>query len=66
MKCNVYYKNLSEEIQMWNITVYSNQNKIVMYEFKTEIEARTAFQNIKGCKILTEIIYYNDHFSANK
>ena len=51
---------------MWNITVYSNQNKIVMYEFKTEIEARTAFQNIKGCKILTEIIYYNDHFSANK
>jgi hypothetical protein len=44
---------------MWIITVYSKK-KHTMYEFKTEKEARDAFQNIKGCKILSEIIYFND------
>jgi hypothetical protein len=48
---------------MWNITVYSKENRIIMYEFDTENEAREAFKNIKGCKILSEIVYFNDHVS---
>jgi hypothetical protein len=31
-----------------------------MYEFNTEKEARDAFENIQGFKILSEIIYFND------
>jgi ArsR family metal-binding transcriptional regulator len=45
---------------MWVITVYSKEN-ITMYEFHTENEAREAFKNIQGCKILSEIAYFNDH-----
>ncbi|TWE08188.1 hypothetical protein FB550_101202 [Neobacillus bataviensis] len=45
---------------MWNITVYSNENSIIMYEFNTEKEAREAFNHITGCKILSEIVYFND------
>jgi hypothetical protein len=28
-----------------------------MYEFNTEKEAKEAFEKMKGCKILTEILY---------
>ncbi len=31
-----------------------------MFEFDTEKEAREAFGNIQGCKILSEVIYFND------
>lgn len=48
---------------MWIITVYSNENNISMYEFNTEEEAREVFRNIQGCKILSEIVYYNDQYS---
>lgn len=44
---------------MWVITLYT-KNKIQMYEFHTEQEAKDTFQTIPGNKILTEIIYYND------
>ncbi|MGG1676685.1 hypothetical protein ACIFOT_13180 [Neobacillus sp. NRS-1170] len=44
---------------MWIITLYSNGNTS-MFEFTTEKEAREAFKNMKGCKILSEIIYFND------
>lgn len=45
---------------MWVITVYSKEST-TMFEFDTEKEAREAFENIQGCKILSEIIYFNDH-----
>lgn len=31
-----------------------------MFEFDTEKEAKEAFKKMQGCKILTEIIYFND------
>lgn len=45
---------------MWVITVFSKEN-ITMFEFQTENEAREAFENIQGCKILSEIVYFNDY-----
>jgi hypothetical protein len=44
---------------VWVITLYLNEN-LKMYEFNTEEEAKEAFRNIKGDKILSEIVYYND------
>lgn len=44
---------------MWIITVYS-KNNLNMFEFDTEKEAKEAFKKIQGCKILTELIYFND------
>lgn len=51
---------------MWVITVYSNEST-TMYEFSTEKEAREALAKINGCKILSEVIYFNDfnHAAAN-
>lgn len=48
---------------MWVITVYSKGNT-TMYEFNTEKEAREVFENIHGCKILSQVIYFNDHSVA--
>ncbi|MFD6442514.1 hypothetical protein ACFWDG_22640 [Peribacillus sp. NPDC060186] len=50
---------------MWVITTYSNSD-IMMFEFDTEEEARETFGNIQdcNCKILSEIVYYNDHCFA--
>lgn len=48
---------------MWVITVYS-KNKIKMLEFEVEGEAREAFERIQGCKILSEVIYFNDYCSV--
>jgi hypothetical protein len=49
---------------MWIITVYSKGNNISMFEFNSEKEAREVFNNVLGCKIgckiLSEVIYYND------
>ncbi|MEH6991742.1 hypothetical protein V7075_03425 [Neobacillus drentensis] len=45
---------------MWVITLYSNSN-IKLFEFDTVEEAKEAFENIEGCKILSEIVYYNDY-----
>lgn len=45
---------------MWIITVfstYSKENKITMYEFDNEKEAREHFKTIHGYKILSEVIY---------
>lgn len=44
---------------MWVITHYLNQ-AISMYEFETETEAREALKNMKGYKILSEVVYFND------
>jgi uncharacterized protein YvpB len=42
---------------VWIITVHS-KNNIKMFEFYTEKEAKETFKKIKGCKILTEVIYW--------
>ncbi|WP_177177291.1 hypothetical protein [Bacillus sp. MUM 116] len=44
---------------MWIITHYLDSN-ISQFEFETEEEAREALKNLKGCKILSEVIYFND------
>ncbi|MGM0878557.1 MAG: hypothetical protein ACQEWV_28655 [Bacillota bacterium] len=48
---------------MWVITLYLKENT-TMFEFDTEKEAREAFKNIKGCKILSEVVYFNDYYVA--
>ena len=45
---------------MWVITLYSTDNDTTMFEFDSEKEAREAFGKMKGCKILSEVVYYND------
>lgn len=45
---------------MWVIIVYSNEGT-TMFEFSTETEAKEVFEKIQGCKILSEVIYFNDH-----
>ncbi|NHC41593.1 hypothetical protein G6549_16685 [Bacillus sp. MM2020_1] len=49
---------------MWVMTIYSKGNEITMFEFNTEKEAREAFKKVRGCKILSEVIYFNDDSSS--
>ncbi|MFP5114084.1 hypothetical protein ACSU64_17110 [Bacillaceae bacterium C204] len=44
---------------MWIITRFLNSN-ISLFEFETEEEAKDALKNMKGCKILSEVVYFND------
>ncbi|MBY0096121.1 hypothetical protein [Mesobacillus maritimus] len=44
---------------MWVITVYA-KNDIQMFEFDNLEEAQESFKKIKGNKVLSEVIYYND------
>jgi hypothetical protein len=44
---------------MWIITIYSNSNTTLL-EFDTEKEARETFEKIQGCRILSEVVYFND------
>ncbi|MFS0634275.1 hypothetical protein AB1K84_00095 [Mesobacillus foraminis] len=44
---------------MWVITVFADQN-VTMYEFETESEARECIRAMKGRKILSHVVYYND------
>ncbi|WP_299086788.1 hypothetical protein [uncultured Metabacillus sp.] len=46
---------------MWVITVYAEES-IKMYEFEDEIEAKESIQKIKGRKILSHVVYFNDQF----
>lgn len=48
------------DVIMWVITVYLNSSNIKMFDFETEKEAREAFEKIQGCKILSEVVYFND------
>ena len=45
---------------MWIATVYLNEN-ITMFEYDPEEEAKEAFEKIQGCKIITQIVYFNDN-----
>lgn len=51
-------------IAMWVITVYSEEKSTTMYEFQSENEAREKFNSIPGNKIISHIVYYNDHVIA--
>jgi hypothetical protein len=44
---------------MWVITVHT-KDQTNMFEFDNEKEAREVFEQLEGCKILTEVIYFND------
>lgn len=44
---------------MWIITRYLDSN-ISQFEFETEEEAKEALKNMKGSKILSEVVYFND------
>ncbi|HZH62040.1 MAG TPA: hypothetical protein VEY70_21230 [Metabacillus sp.] len=46
---------------MWVITVYAD-DRIKMYEFEDEKEAKESIQNMKGRKVLSHVIYFNDQF----
>ncbi|WP_440970930.1 hypothetical protein ACSS6N_09625 [Peribacillus frigoritolerans] len=48
-----------EGFSMWVITVFLKGN-IKIFEFDTEKEAKELFKNMKGTKILSEIVYFND------
>ncbi|MEJ9231359.1 hypothetical protein LAV79_18110 [Peribacillus butanolivorans] len=48
---------------MWIITVHA-KNSIKMFEYDNEKEARAKFERIQGCKILSEVIYFNDYCLA--
>lgn len=36
------------------------KNDIQMFEFDNQEEAKESFKKIKGSKVLSEVIYYND------
>lgn len=44
---------------MWVLTVYSEES-IKMFEFDNEIEAKKSTKAIKGMKILSHVVYFND------
>lgn len=44
---------------MWVLTVYAGK-EMKMFEFETEMQAREAFAKTNGCKVLSEVVYYND------
>jgi hypothetical protein len=44
---------------MWVISVYE-ENDIHMFEFDNQEEAKESFKKLKGIKVLSEVIYYND------
>lgn len=46
-------------MRMWVITVY-NKGSVKMFEYELEIEAKQSIKEMKGFKILSEIIYFND------
>jgi hypothetical protein len=47
------------QLFMWIITTFSKGNT-TMFEFDTEKEAKEAFANIQGYKIISEVVYFND------
>lgn len=44
---------------MWIITCYLDSN-ISMFEFNTKQEAKDQLKDMKGYKILSEVVYFND------
>jgi hypothetical protein len=47
---------------MWIITVYTDEGSIKMFEFVDEQEARELTRKIKDSNILSNVVYFNNHF----
>jgi hypothetical protein len=46
-------------VKVWVITVHGKES-FRMYEFESEREAKELFDTVQGCKILSQVIYFND------
>lgn len=44
---------------MWVITVFANET-IKMFEYEDELEAKESIENMRGRKILSHVVYFND------
>ncbi len=49
---------------VWVVTLYVH-DRIKMYEFDNKEEAQKQFDNLTGCKILSEVIYFTDFEDAD-
>ncbi|MFZ7822192.1 hypothetical protein ACO1DI_03545 [Priestia sp. 40] len=45
---------------MYVITCYVGKSELRMYEFDSKEEALSQLKNLKGCTILSEVVYFND------
>ncbi|MFP7732428.1 hypothetical protein ACLHDF_03210 [Priestia aryabhattai] len=45
---------------MYVITCYVKKGEIKMYEFDSKEEALSQLKRLKGCTILSEVVYFND------
>ncbi|WP_347395883.1 hypothetical protein [Priestia megaterium] len=46
--------------KMYVITCYVGKGEMRMYEFDSKEEALSQLKNLKGCTILSEVVYFND------
>ena len=44
---------------VWVLTYYV-KGSIQMFEFENRDEAKAKYDKLEGCRILSEVIYYND------
>ncbi|MDN3363907.1 hypothetical protein QU577_19245 [Priestia megaterium] len=45
---------------MYVITCYVGKSELRMYEFDSKEEAFAQLKKLKGCTILSEVVYFND------
>lgn len=46
--------------KMYVITCYVGKSELRMYEFDSKEEAFAQLKKLKGCTILSEVVYFND------
>jgi len=46
--------------KMYVITCYVGKGGMKMYEFDSKEEALSQLKKLKGCSILSEVVYFND------
>ncbi len=46
--------------KMYVITCYVGKGEMKMYEFDSKEEALCQLKKLKGCSILSEVVYFND------
>ncbi len=46
--------------KMYVITCYVRKDEMKMYEFDSKEEALSQLKKLKGCSILSEVVYFND------
>ena len=45
---------------MYVITCYVGKSEMRMYEFDSKEDPLAQLKNLKGCSILSEVVYFND------